>query len=98
MTEKTEITNRTIGFSFHVSLEREIRTATGAKYPDKTIVKASLGGHAETFKQAQDQLRLATVEVRNQLDELQKKADEEPAASETSTAPREEEDHENKIF
>jgi len=89
LSERTEITNKNVGYSFHVSLEREIRTATGAKYPDKTIVKASLGGHAETFKQANDQLRLATVEVRNQLNELQKKEDVDPAAVESAPAPGE---------
>jgi len=48
--EKTEITNRTAGYSFHVKVEREIRTATEAKYPDKTVAYATLSGNDDTFE------------------------------------------------
>lgn len=72
-TEEQTVTQKVIGFSFHVSVEKEIRIETGAKYPDKTIVKASLGGHADTYTDAIGQLKTATETVKTQLDELQKK-------------------------
>lgn len=70
--EKKEVTTQAIGFSFHVSIEREIRTVTGAKYPDKTLIKASLGGHADTSDQAKTLLNEATKEIKKQLEELAK--------------------------
>ena len=64
------VTEQTIGFSFHVTIERESRTETGAKYPDKTVVKASLGGHADTLDEAKARLKDAVKMVREQLKEM----------------------------
>lgn len=50
MTEKTEITNRTAGYNFHVKIEREVRTQTEAKYPDKSVVSATLSGNDDAFE------------------------------------------------
>jgi len=47
--EKTEITSRTAGYSFHIKVERELRTQTEAKYPDKTVVSATLNGNDDSF-------------------------------------------------
>jgi|GEM_PF-3799821 len=73
MSETQEITQKTVGFSFHITIEKEKRVETGAKYPDKLITKASLGGHTETFGEAVQTLKRATLEV---LQVLQAKATE----------------------
>lgn len=70
MSEEKSVTQKTIGFSFHVSIEREIRQKTDAKYPDKTIVKASLGGHADTMAGATTGLKAATDLVKAQVKEV----------------------------
>lgn len=70
MSETKSITQKAIGFSFSVSIEREVRNATSAKYPDKTIIKASLGGHAETMDDATEHLKKATELVRKQTQEV----------------------------
>jgi len=57
--EKTEITNRTTGYSFHVKVEREIRTQTAAKYPDKTVAYATLSGNDDTFEAMVDHAKKA---------------------------------------
>ena len=70
--EKKTITQQAIGFSYHVQVEKEIRSDSGLKFPDKTIVKASLGGHADTSEQAKTLLNEATKEIKKQLEELAK--------------------------
>jgi len=59
-----EITQKTVGYSWHISLETEHREETGAKYPDKTVSKTSLGGHADSYEDAVEQLRLAKAELK----------------------------------
>lgn len=72
MTSETqEITSKTVGYSFHVSIEKELRIVTGAKYPDKIVVKASVGGHEETFAEAVGSLKEATETVKTQLEALE---------------------------
>lgn len=68
MSEEKNVTTKTIGYSFNITIERETRTVTDAKYPDKTITKASLGGHAGTFEEVAGLLGKATEEIRKQLD------------------------------
>ena len=63
-----EILNKTIGFSFRIVVEREVRTATDAKYPDKTVIKADLGGHADTYDEARANLVDAWTGINNMLD------------------------------
>ncbi|MBA7595187.1 hypothetical protein ES703_02146 [subsurface metagenome] len=70
MSEEQSVTHKTVGFSFNVSIEREVRVETGAKYPDKTVVKASMGGNAETMAEATDNLKKATELVREQTKEV----------------------------
>jgi len=70
LSEEKSVTQKSIGFSFHVSIERELRAETGAKYPDKTIVKASLGGHADTMEEATENLKNATKLVKKQTQEV----------------------------
>lgn len=69
--ESQAVTTKAIGYSFNVSVEREIRTDTGAKYPDKTVVKASLGGHADTFDAATSLLESAAKTVKEQIKKLE---------------------------
>ena len=67
MSEKTEVTNRYVGFHFDIKIEKEIRTETGAKYPDKSVYVASLSGNAETFMEAVAQLHFARKELEEAL-------------------------------
>lgn len=70
--EKQEVTQKTVGYSFHISIETEKRVDSGTKYPDKTVAKASLAGHAETYEDAVASLKKATEAVREQLREAEK--------------------------
>jgi len=63
---KQEVETKRIGFSFSISIEKELRTQTEAKYPDKTIVKASLEGNTDTYEQATEMLRKAKEEILKQ--------------------------------
>ena len=63
MSVKTEVETRKVGFAFDVSIEREIRTTTDAKYPDKTIIKASLEGNTETYEDSVDKLKAAAKAI-----------------------------------
>ena len=63
MSERTEVVNKTVGFSFYIKIEREIRTETGAKYPDKSLVTANLGGNADSFEEAVKRLKQARAEI-----------------------------------
>ena len=67
MTETKNVITETIGYSFSITIERETRTATEAKYPDKTVTKATLGGHASTFDEVAKQLEKATEEIKKQM-------------------------------
>lgn len=69
--EVQAVTTKAIGYSFNVSIEREIRTETESKYPDKTVVKASLGGHADTFDAATSLLEGAAKTVKEQIEKLE---------------------------
>jgi len=69
--EQKIVTEQTIGFSYHVTLEKELRTNTGAKYPDKTVIKASLGGHVDTIAEAITQLKVCSTAIKTQIAELE---------------------------
>ena len=58
-----EIVNKTVGFSFRLVIEREVRVDSGTKYPDKTVIKAELGGHADTYDEACTNLTHAREEI-----------------------------------
>lgn len=67
--EIQDITQKTVGYSFSISIEQEKRVESGTKYPDKTVTKASLGGHAETYDEAVASLKKAAEAVKEQLKE-----------------------------
>jgi len=69
VSEKKEVTTETVGYSFNITIERETRTATTAKYPDKQIIKASVGGHGATLDDVTKQLVAATAVVKKQVKE-----------------------------
>lgn len=69
MTEEKEVTTKTVGYSFSITIERETRTATTAKYPDKQIIKATVGGHGATLDDVTKQLEAATEVVKKQVKE-----------------------------
>jgi hypothetical protein len=64
MSEHQEIIAKSVGFEFTYMIEREIRTTTDAKYPDKKIEKAGLSGHADTFEEAKRLLGETRKELR----------------------------------
>ncbi len=45
VTEKTIVENRSVGSRWYISLEKELREETGAKYPNKTVIHVSLEGY-----------------------------------------------------
>ena len=70
MTEKKEVKTETIGYSFSITIEKEVRTATEAsKTPDKKVTKASISGHTSTFEEAKTMLKEATDEVGKRIEE-----------------------------
>ena len=68
MGEQTEVTHRSTGYSFNISIEREERITTGAKYPDRNVTTVKVGGHADTFKDCMSQLSQAKQEVEKLLE------------------------------
>jgi len=69
VSEVSKVERREVGYRFHIAVDKELRTETGAKYPDKTQVHASLEGHADSFEEAVKQLRDAKVKVNEVLRE-----------------------------
>lgn len=63
MSEEITVTNKHVGYSFSLSVEKESRVETGAKYPDKQVVSARLGGNTETFEDAVEQLKKAKQKI-----------------------------------
>ena len=61
--ELKQIETKRIGFAFKISVEKETRIETGAKYPDKKIVKAELEGNADTYENAVNLLKKAKTAV-----------------------------------
>ena len=63
MSTKQELESKRIGFAFSFSIEKELRVETGAKYPDKTLIKGSLEGNADTYDEAVALLNKAKIEL-----------------------------------
>lgn len=63
MSEKQDVVTRRVGFGFSITVEKELREETGAKYPDKTVVKASIEGNADTFESNIELLGRARTEI-----------------------------------
>ena len=64
MSETKAITQQAVGYSFAVTIEKETRQDNGTKYPDKTVTKATLGGHTDTHSDAVQMLEQATAKIR----------------------------------
>ena len=73
--EVKSITQQQIGFGYSIYIEKELRSETGAKYPDKTVIKAELSGHADTPEQASTLLDLARQTIQKQLEAAPKPAE-----------------------
>lgn len=67
MSEKQEVTQKTVGFSWKISVEAEKRIDTGGKYPDKTVTKMSLGGHEDTHIIAEQALQRASGQIKKEI-------------------------------
>ncbi len=67
MGESTVVSNRNVGYSFSLSIEKEVRIETGAKYPDKEVVHVRLSGNADSFDEAVKQLGMAQTEINGML-------------------------------
>jgi hypothetical protein len=69
LSEKQEITSKTVGFSWHVSVEVEHREVAsgGIRYPDKTVTKMSLGGHADDYEAATIGLEEGALKIREEM-------------------------------
>lgn len=61
--------NQKIGYSFTLKIETETRVDTGLKYPDKTVVSASLGGNASSLEEASKEIELAKQTILKLLSE-----------------------------
>ena len=64
MVETEQVTQKTIGYSWSISVKKEHREETGAKYPDKTVSKAGFSGHTDTYEEAVVELKEAKKELR----------------------------------
>jgi hypothetical protein len=64
--EKTVVENRSVGNRWFISLEKELREETGAKYPDKTVIHVSLEGYEDDYEAA----RLSLEQAKLQLEKL----------------------------
>jgi len=80
VTEKTEIVNRAEGYGFHITVEREIRTETGAKYPDKSVVTATLSGNDPSFEATTEHIKKAREAIEELLAEKKTPEPEKPSA------------------
>ncbi len=69
MSEKTVVENRNVGARWFISVEKELRSETGAKYPDKTVIHASLEGNTETAEAAKQSLQDARAHLQKMLEE-----------------------------
>lgn len=69
MSQKESIETKAIGYRFHFTMDKELRDETGAKYPDKTNVHASIEGHTDTLEEAKKQLGLSKLAVEKALRE-----------------------------
>lgn len=65
MDEQKEITHKSIGYSFSITVEYEERKPKeGSKYDDKIITKYTINGNVDTFNDAIKQLSNARAEIK----------------------------------
>jgi hypothetical protein len=69
MSENQLIESKKVGFSFSLAIEKELRTETGAKYPDKSVLNARLEGNADSFDEVVKLLGQAKTEINKVLTE-----------------------------
>jgi hypothetical protein len=67
MTEKSTVENRDVGHRWHISMEKELRIETGAKFPDKTVVSVSLEGNKISFEACKAQVENARQVIADKL-------------------------------
>ena len=65
--EVSQIWTTQTGYSFKIEIEKEIRTETGAKYPDKTVMKAYITGNTEDLAETVAAIEKAKKELLKQL-------------------------------
>jgi hypothetical protein len=70
MSEKTVTESREVGYRWLVSIDKELRTETGAKYPDKTEIHATLEGHEQDADTAVKNLENAKKVLKDLTKEL----------------------------
>jgi len=70
------VSNMTVGYSFHLKIERETRVDTGLKYPDKTVVSASLIGNASSLEEASKEIELAKQTILRLIEKKEVKLNE----------------------
>jgi hypothetical protein len=73
MSERSVVENRNVGARWFISLEKELREETGAKYPDKTVVHCSLEGFEADYESARRSLLDAKVELEKLVAEAEKR-------------------------
>ena len=76
MMETSQVWTTQTGYSFKIEIEKEIRTETGAKYPDKTVMKAYITGNEATLDNVAVALAAAKIRLLKQLTVEEAKADE----------------------
>ena len=65
--ETSQIWTTQTGYSFKIEIEKDIRTETGAKYPDKTVMKAYITGNENTLEDTVKALAIAKIKLLKQL-------------------------------
>ena len=67
MMETSQVWTTQTGYSFKIEIEKEIRTETGAKYPDKTVMKAYITGNTKDLAETVTAIEKAKKELLKQL-------------------------------
>ena len=68
MSEKSEVTQKQVGYSWSVTIKKTTRTPKeGSKYDDVAETEANLGGHEETFYLAHSSLAAAKTKLTEEL-------------------------------
>ena len=67
--ETSIVQNMNVGARWFISLEKERREETGAKYPDKTVIHVSLEGYEADYGTCKRSLEAAKLELEKLLAE-----------------------------
>jgi len=74
MSEKSIVENRNVGARWFISLEKELREETGAKYPDKTVIHCALEGFEPDYERARCSLETAKLQLQKLIADTEKAA------------------------